>query len=125
MDLYMEELNVAKNSAEEKAEAILQDIENVSQLNEKLRSFTILTPEHWRVFVLVFEKRCPGYIDAIKNFHPDISAAELRLMVLQKLGLNYNQMSLMLGLTTAAMRKTKSRIFKKYQVLDFEQILSF
>ena len=103
-----------KPSGAKKAKSFYPDIKNVEAFYGQLSSINILTPEDWRGFELFFEKFHPGYIDGLKTGFPDLSAAEMRFLVLQKLKLNNGEMSSILGVTAAAMRKTKSRLLKKY-----------
>ena len=82
-------------------------------LLEKLRQSVIITDEGWNNFRQTFEAAYPGYIYEIKSKHPDLTPAEHRLMVLDKLGLSTREMAAMLGIAPQTVRATRSRMQKK------------
>ncbi|GAB5555682.1 MAG: hypothetical protein Sapg2KO_52730 [Saprospiraceae bacterium] len=80
-----------------------------------LTNSTILTKEDWLQFQRLFEEVHPGFIRDQKKRYSNITPAELRYLVLEKLHLNTKEMANMLGVTTSAVRKTKSRLNKKME----------
>lgn len=101
-------------------------IENLRQENEKLNasdnqlehfekliSSTILTDEGWTNFKRMFEKVHPGYIQSAKEKYPDLTNAELRLMMLEKLDLSTQEMANMIGVNKNTIHQTRLRLRKK------------
>lgn len=84
-----------------------------SQYLEQLTTATILTDDDWARFRNVFEKVHPGFIEAQKNEHPDLTQAELRHLVLEKLGLGTHEMANILGVSDGTIRQTRMRLRRK------------
>lgn len=85
---------------------------------DTLRRSVILTDEQWAEFQALFEKVDPGYIGRVRTKFPDITAAEMRFVLLTKLGLNNKEMAAMLGVSNDAVRVSKYRLLKKIQLPD-------
>lgn len=81
-------------------------------LQELLRS-TILTEQDWVQFQALFEKVYPDFIQEQKKRYPEITQAELRYLVLEKLELNTQAMAKMLGVSYGTIRQTRFRLRKK------------
>jgi hypothetical protein len=84
-----------------------------SQYLEQLTHSTILTDEDWTKFRSVFEKVHPDFIAEQKTLHPDLTQAELRYLVLEKLQLSTHEMANMLGVSDGTIRQTRMRMKKK------------
>ena len=84
-----------------------------SEYLEQLTSSTILTEEDWTKFRAVFEKAHPGFIARQKEQFPELTPAETRLLVLEKLGLNVPEMANMLGVNRNTINQTKLRLRRK------------
>jgi hypothetical protein len=80
---------------------------------EELLNSTILTEEDWRHFRNTFEKVYPNFMNEQKLNHPDITTAELRYLVLDKLGLEIHDMANMLGVARNTIIQTRLRLSKK------------
>lgn len=78
-----------------------------------LQSSVILNDEQWTEFQALFNKVHTGYISRVKAKHPDLTAAELRSILLTKLGLSNKEMAAMLGVSLEAVRVSKHRLLKK------------
>ncbi len=85
---------------------------------DTLKNSVILTDEQWAEFQSLFEKVDPGYIGRVRTKFPDITAAEMRFVLLTKLGLNNKEMAAMLGVTNDAVRVSKYRLLKKIHLPD-------
>jgi len=83
------------------------------QALEKMRQSVILTEQSWEVFRENFETAYPGFIAQLKQNHPVCTAAEYRLMMLDKLNLSNKEMASMLGISPETIRSTRSRLRKK------------
>lgn len=81
-----------------------------------LQSAVILNDEQWVSFQALFNKVHSGYIQRVKEKFPDLTTAELRFILLTKLGLNNKEMAAMLGVSTEAVRVSKHRLLKKIQL---------
>ncbi len=94
--------------------------------NDELVHQTLLTEEDWIRFKNLFEKTHPGFFDKIKEKAPGITAAEIRLAALVKLGLDNKQMASMQGISLSGLRATKTRLRQKMNLSgeeDLEQII--
>ncbi len=116
------ELNSFTQSLREKselAENLRLELEKLSRSGErseyleKLSRSTILTEEDWSQFRSIFEKVHPNFIEEKKTQHPDLTQAELRYLVLEKLQLTTHEMANMLGVSDGTIRQTKMRMKRK------------
>jgi tetratricopeptide (TPR) repeat protein/DNA-binding CsgD family transcriptional regulator len=78
-----------------------------------LQRSVILNDEQWADFQALFNKVHTGYINRVKEKYPDLTTAELRSILLTKLGLNNKEMAAMLGVSLEAVRVSKHRLLKK------------
>lgn len=74
---------------------------------------TILTEEDWMNFRHLFEKVYPDFIEEQKSRYPDLTPAEIRLLVLEKLGIGLQEMANMLGVSKNAIHQTRYRLRRK------------
>lgn len=86
--------------------------ERRQHLQELLQS-TILTEQDWVQFRALFEKVYPNFMEEQKTLYPDITQAELRYLVLEKLQLSTQEMARMLGVSDGTIRQTRFRLRKK------------
>lgn len=96
----------------------LKNLENeekqqVNQALHSLKTAKILTDEDWYDFQYNFEASFPEFTGALKSYLPNLTASEIRYLMLIKLGLNNKEMARALGVSDAAIRVTWSRIRKK------------
>lgn len=118
------ELQDLTQSFREKAELV----ENLRLENEKLSEqgkhsaylaqlsqATILTEEDWTRFRAVFEKVHPGFILEQKEQFPELTQAETRFLVLEKLGLGIAEMANMLGVNKNTIYQTRLRLRRKIE----------
>jgi DNA-binding CsgD family transcriptional regulator len=89
------------------------DLQGISANMEKLASSTILTEDEWRDFRRLFEQVQPGFLYRLKEKFPDLSPAEIRLLILTKLNLSTREMAHMLGISMETIRKSRYRLRKK------------
>lgn len=82
---------------------------------EQLSQATILTEEDWMRFRAVFEKVHPGFILEQKEQFPDLTQAETRFLVLEKLGLGIAEMANMLGVNKNTVYQTRLRLRRKIE----------
>jgi DNA-binding CsgD family transcriptional regulator/tetratricopeptide (TPR) repeat protein len=113
-----------KNEQIEKLTLSLQG-QNEANTDELVHQ-TLLTEDDWNRFKDLFEKTHPGFFDKMKEKAPGITAAEIRLAALVKLGLDNKQMASMQGISLGGVRSTKARLRQKMNLSgseDLEQIL--
>ncbi len=84
-----------------------------SEYLEQLTNATILTEDDWTRFRAVFEKAHPGFIAQQKERFPDLTPAETRLLVLDKLDLSAQEMANMLGVNRNTINQTRLRLRRK------------
>ncbi len=111
MQAYKEKselLEVLKEETDKKA-----DEQARHQYLQQLQQATILTQEDWTSFKLLFEKVYPRFVEEHKTLYPDLTPAELRFLMLEKLNLNVNEMANMLGISPNSVHKTQQRLRKK------------
>lgn len=124
-----EELNLAKydlNSLTQHFRKMSELVENLRIENEKLItnsthkeyleqliSSTILTDDDWTNFKVMFEKVHPGYIQVQKEKYPDLTNAETRLLMLEKLDLSAQEMANMIGVNKNTIHQTRLRLRRK------------
>ncbi len=101
----LEKYRTQQPDANEQAEK-----ENSLQL---LQRSVILNDEQWSDFQALFNKVHTGYINRVKEKYPDLTTAELRSILLTKLGLSNKEMAAMLGVSLEAVRVSKHRLLKK------------
>ncbi len=84
-----------------------------SEYLQQLITSTILTEEGWTNFKRMFEKVYPGYIQAQKEKYPDLTNAETRLLMLEKLDLSAQEMADMIGVNKNTIHQTRLRLRRK------------
>ncbi len=91
----------------------VNSFEEIAAKMDVLASSTILTDEDWQHFRNLFEQVHPGFLYRLKDRFPDLSPAEMRLLILTRLKLSSRDMAHMLGITIEAIRKNRYRVRKK------------
>lgn len=82
---------------------------------EHLLESHLLTEDNWLRFKNTFiAEQKPYYQYLVENF-PGLTDSNLRIILLQKLGLNNLQTANILGISTDAVKKAKQRLKKKYE----------
>ncbi len=89
---------------------------------EALFQTSLLTETDWQRFQKHFEKVFPGILNRLKIQFPELSTAELRLVLLSKMGLKSKETANLLGISPDSVRKLKYR-FKKKMGLSEEELL--
>lgn len=115
---YLEE----KNNQIEKLESEILKIKNrkESQLRnqqgelEHLLESHLMTEDSWLKFKATFRAERRALFDALIQDFPGITESQLRIVLLQNLGLNKVEIANMLGVTVDAVKKSKQRLRKKY-----------
>lgn len=80
----------------------------------KLLDSHLMSDENWDRFKQAFEEELPAYYQLVATSLPDLTEANLRIILLTKVGLNNTQIAHILGVTVDAIKKAKQRLKKKY-----------
>jgi two-component system, NtrC family, sensor kinase len=112
--------------------AILEDAESTylagmstdvrMRLLTNLRHSVLLTDEGWDNFVMLFERVNAGFFDRLRRKYPDLTPAEVRYMALSRLSYSGREMANMLGVSEGAIRQYRSRIRRKLDLPDTEEV---
>ncbi len=94
------------------------------QLLEQLYDSIILTEEDWIEFKRLFEKVHPGFIQVLQHELPDLTASEIRFLVLARLNLAVPEIASMLGINIPSVRKTRWRLRKKLGFSNHKEMLA-
>lgn len=82
---------------------------------EELLESHLMTKENWLRFKTVFIKEQPDYYNYLMENFPDLTEANLRIVLLQKIGLKNIETAQLLGVTLEAVKKAKQRLKKRYE----------
>lgn len=82
---------------------------------EQLLHSTILTEDDWVQFRHLFEKIYPNFIEEQKALFRNLTPTEIRILVLDKLDLNLQEMANMLGVSKNAIHQTRYRLKRKIE----------
>lgn len=110
------ELNRVKNSTNEFLKDKQPDL-------EQLLNAHLMTDENWNMFKETFKKEQGEYLEYVISHLPDLTESNLRIVLLQKMGLSNLETANILGVTIDAVKKAKQRLKKKYKD-DYEVILN-
>lgn len=96
--------NQSQNTANKKTNAL-----------EQLLSSHLMTDENWNLFKQAFIAEQPDYYNDLLDSLPDVTESNLRIILLQRMGLNNQEIAGVLGVTVDAVKKAKQRLRKKYK----------
>lgn len=99
-----------------KFEALISKKADLEKI-EQLKKTKILTTEDWSNFKSNFEQIYPDFIPQLKDKYPPLTNAELRLLILEKLELNTNEIAEILGVNKNTIHQTRRRFRKKIAIL--------
>jgi DNA-binding CsgD family transcriptional regulator len=85
---------------------------------DNLFNLVILTEADWERFQEYFNRAYPGYITKLRTRYPDVTPAEIRLVLLDKMGLSQKEASAILGIGIDAVKKGRYRLKKKYNLVQ-------
>lgn len=134
MERVEEDLNTALQNLMEKNEIVFALHDEIQQwqdkvddtqreeLSEKINSHLLLTDEGWHKFRRLFDQRFEGFLAYFETTYPDLTNAEIRIIVLIKLNLGSTEMSKALGIGVDSVRKTNLRLRKKLGILDQKEL---
>ncbi|QBO57454.1 hypothetical protein NBC122_00618 [Chryseobacterium salivictor] len=86
---------------------------NIREKLDKMKKVKILTDEDWIGFQNNFDAIFPDFTDILKGNSPDMTASEMRYLMLIKLKFSHKEMARALGVSDNAIRVTWSRVRKR------------
>ena len=81
---------------------------------EELMKSHLMTDENWQIFKEAFRVEQPEYMEYLEVNYPKLTETNLRIILLQKLGLTNQATADLIGVTLDAVKKAKQRLRKKY-----------
>ncbi|TXH21467.1 MAG: hypothetical protein E6Q95_03765 [Chitinophagaceae bacterium] len=125
LEAHLHYLNL-KNQQIQSLENELKLISHSSSSNNKLKTLKLqellndhlMTEDSWQNFKTAYINERAEEFNQIIELFPGISDASLRVVLLQKLGLNNTETAQLLGVTTEAIKKSKQRLKKKYNLTN-------
>ncbi|MGG5508030.1 MULTISPECIES: helix-turn-helix transcriptional regulator [unclassified Myroides] len=106
----------SKNKQISQLEKDILRIRNRDQKNslEDLLTSHLMTDDNWSYFKQAFrEEQAEYYTNLVRRF-PHLTESNLRIILLQKIGLNNQEISQIIGITPDAVKKAKQRLRKKH-----------
>jgi tetratricopeptide (TPR) repeat protein len=88
-------------------------IKHISQLRNHLR-----TDNEWDDFSTHFQEVNQGFLNALRQNHPDLTSNDVRFLSYIYMNLNAKEIAALLNITPEGCRKRKERITKKMQLAD-------
>ncbi|MEC4115221.1 tetratricopeptide repeat protein [Myroides pelagicus] len=82
---------------------------------EQLLNAHLMTDENWNMFKELFKEEQTEYYLYLTTHFPDLTESNLRIILLQRLGLTNQETANLLGITIDAVKKAKQRLKKKYE----------
>ncbi len=117
--LHIAQLNAEIEKIRQSSSSHLEDKEGKLQ---KLLESHLMTEENWQIFRRQFQKEYPEFYETLRLEFPDLTPANLRIILLQKLGFSAVEISGLLGITQDAVKKSrqrlKRRLGEKYETLS-------
>lgn len=90
-----------------------------------LKEFNLTQKEQWNEFKNSFIKIYPAFEKGVVDKIGPVSGAELRLMMLHKLGLNNKEIAQALLISPDSVKKAKYRLYKKIGINSAEELDAF
>lgn len=79
---------------------------------EQFSAMRILTKDDWKVFLEKFSEQFPDFMTRLQSRFPKLTAAEIRLLLLIKIGFESRQISEMLGISANSVWRSRQRLVK-------------
>ncbi len=89
-----------------------------------IKANAILTEDDWIVFRKSFDSVHKGFLDRLQLSLPSLTPSEVRFIALSKLNFNNKEMAGMLGVSAEAMRTAKSRLKKKMNITEDDELVN-
>ncbi len=90
------------------------DENNNKQYSEAINDIAShISGNGWEEFEILMKESYPGFLDALRKTHPNLTNNEWRLCVLLRLNLTTKQIARIMHITPASVNVARSRIRKK------------
>lgn len=96
----------------------------IRQLNRVLKQH-INIDKNWEDFKRYFEEVHTGFIENLKEKHPDLSSNDLKICALTRLNLNIKESATILAITPESVKTARYRLRKKLNLEPNEELLSY
>lgn len=116
IDSFSDEINIYKERISN------FDISEKNNVILKLQESVLLTDEQWEEFKENFDKLYPNFFINLRKKLPELTPAEIRFMTLTKLNMSNKEMANMLGIGASGVRNYKSRVRKKLNITDDNEL---
>ncbi|MDR2223911.1 MAG: tetratricopeptide repeat protein [Flavobacteriaceae bacterium] len=117
--IYLSEKNEQIEKLEQELTAIKESTNEVLKRKqpqiEGLIYSHLMTEENWQLFKESFAIEQPVYVQFLAEYFPNLTESNIRIVLLQKLGLTNQETANILGITIDAVKKAKQRLKKKYE----------
>ncbi|WP_299457824.1 hypothetical protein [uncultured Microscilla sp.] len=90
-----------------------------------LADYGIRMGKDWDNFQLIFEQFHSSFHDTLKKKFPDLTANDLHLCVLIRLGMNVEDMANLLGIAPESLRKKRYRLRQKMNIDSVQNLSEF
>lgn len=100
------------------------DIGSPQNLSD-IRGMKILTSDDWSRFWERFGHYFPGFLTELKLRHPSLTAAEIRMFMLIKLGFDTRETAETLGISPDSVYRNRSRLGKKLGLMETSDLDAF
>ena len=120
-------LNERNNLARVLIERIrkLEQSKDASQLISEINDYILNSPEGWEKFKSTFLDIHPHFLHNLNEKSPGLSPAEIRLSLLLYLNLDNSEIANMLGISSASVSRSKSRLKQKLNLDHHESLNEF
>ena len=106
------ELRLAKNT--NNAQAMNAQHDDDPKPTASFQGLRLLTTDDWTEFRSVFDQRFPNFIEGVKTQFPNITPAEMRLILLLKTEFEVSEIANILGISTASVYTSRYRLRQKW-----------
>lgn len=96
----------------------------IGELNRILKQH-INIDKNWEDFKRYFEEVHTGFIEKLKEKHPDLSPNDLKICALTRLNLNIKESATILAITPESVKTARYRLRKKLHLEPNEELLSY
>ncbi len=113
-----EKIESLKSVTPKQQNTIIRDLNRVIKQN-------INIDKDWEDFKRYFEDVHKGFIEQLKEKHPNLSTNDLRICALTRLNLNIKETASILGITPESVKTARYRLRKKLDLNPNEELLNY
>ncbi len=113
-----EKIGLLKISTPKQQDSIIRDLNRVIKQH-------INIDNDWEDFKRYFEDVHTGFVEQLKEKHPELSANDLKICALTRLNLNIKESATILGITPESVKTARYRLRKKLDLKPNEELLGY